>query len=34
VDFDRVYVQVVTAVANRKTAPHWKEASFFKRFAQ
>jgi Zn-dependent M28 family amino/carboxypeptidase len=34
VDFNRVYVQVVTAVANRKTQPRWKEASFFKRFAQ
>lgn len=34
VDFNRVYAQVLTAVANRKMPPRWKETSFFKRFAE
>jgi Zn-dependent M28 family amino/carboxypeptidase len=33
VDFNRVYVQVVEAVANRPTRPAWNPDSFFKRFA-
>lgn len=34
VDFNRVYVKVVEAVANRETRPQWKETSFFRRFAK
>ena len=34
VDFNRLYVQVVKAVANRATRPSWNRDSFFKRFAQ
>jgi Zn-dependent M28 family amino/carboxypeptidase len=34
VDFGRVYVKVVEAIANRDTRPNWKETSFFKRFAK
>jgi Zn-dependent M28 family amino/carboxypeptidase len=34
VDFNRVYVAVVEAVANRPTRPAWNSDSFFKRFAQ
>ena len=34
VDFDRVYLKVVEAIANRDTRPSWKDTSFFKRFAK
>jgi Zn-dependent M28 family amino/carboxypeptidase len=34
VDFNRLYLQVVEAVANRATRPSWNRDSFFKRFAQ
>jgi Zn-dependent M28 family amino/carboxypeptidase len=34
VDFNRLYVKVVEAVANRPTRPAWNRDSFFKRFAQ
>jgi len=34
VDFTRVYGKVVTEVANRAQRPKWKDASFFKRFAE
>lgn len=34
VDFNRLYVKVVEAVANRPTRPAWNRESFFKRFAQ
>jgi len=34
VDFGRVYVKVVEAIANRDTRPSWKDGSFFKRFAK
>lgn len=34
VDFNRVYVEVVSAVANRASQPRWKQSSFFTRFAQ
>ena len=33
-DFGKVYVEVVTAVANRPTKPQWNGESFFKRFAR
>jgi Zn-dependent M28 family amino/carboxypeptidase len=33
VDFNRLYVKVVEAVANRPTRPAWNADSFFKRFA-
>jgi Zn-dependent M28 family amino/carboxypeptidase len=32
--FNRAYVQVVEAVANRAERPHWNSGSFFKRFAR
>jgi Zn-dependent M28 family amino/carboxypeptidase len=33
VDFNRLYLKVVEAVANRATRPSWNDSSFFKRFA-
>jgi Zn-dependent M28 family amino/carboxypeptidase len=33
VDFNRLYLRVVEAVANRATRPAWNRDSFFKRFA-
>jgi hypothetical protein len=33
-DFNRVYLKLVEAVANRRTRPAWNQNSFFKRFAQ
>lgn len=33
-DFNRAYLQVVEAVANRAERPHWNSSSFFKRFAR
>ena len=33
VDFNRIYLKVVEAVANRPTRPQWNSDSFFKRFA-
>lgn len=33
IDFNRLYVKVVEAVANRATRPAWNRDSFFKRFA-
>jgi Zn-dependent M28 family amino/carboxypeptidase len=33
VDFNRLYLKVVEAVANRATRPSWNSDSFFKRFA-
>ncbi len=33
VDFNKLYVKVVEAVANRPTRPSWNSESFFKRFA-
>ena len=33
-DFNRVYVAVVEAVANRPTRPAWNSDSFFRRFAR
>ena len=33
VDFNRLYLKVVEAVANRATRPAWNTDSFFKRFA-
>jgi hypothetical protein len=33
VEFNRIYVRVVEAVANRPTRPAWNSDSFFKRFA-
>ena len=33
-DFGRVYLAVVTEVANRPTRPKWNDDSFFKRFAK
>jgi Zn-dependent M28 family amino/carboxypeptidase len=33
VDFNRLYLKVVEAVANRATRPSWNRDSFFKRFA-
>ena len=33
VDFNRLYLKVVEAVANRATRPSWNNDSFFKRFA-
>jgi Zn-dependent M28 family amino/carboxypeptidase len=33
-DFGKLYVDVVTAVANRPTKPQWNGESFFKRFAR
>jgi hypothetical protein len=33
-DFDKVYVALVEAVANRPTRPAWNGDSFFKRFAK
>ncbi len=33
VDFNRLYLKVVEAVANRATRPSWNDDSFFKRFA-
>jgi Zn-dependent M28 family amino/carboxypeptidase len=34
VDFNRVYVDLLEAIANRPTRPAWNDTSFFKRFAQ
>jgi Zn-dependent M28 family amino/carboxypeptidase len=34
VDFNRVYLRLLEAVANRSTRPSWNKDSFFKRFAQ
>lgn len=34
VDFNRVYLRLLEAVANRPTRPSWNKDSFFKRFAQ
>ena len=34
VDFNRVYLAVVEAVANRPTRPAWNKESFFQRFAR
>jgi Zn-dependent M28 family amino/carboxypeptidase len=33
-DFNRLYAEVVAAVANRDTRPRWNADSFFKRFAK
>jgi Zn-dependent M28 family amino/carboxypeptidase len=33
VDFNRLYVRVLEAIANRDTRPQWADTSFFKRFA-
>ena len=33
VDFNRMYLTIVEAVANRSTRPAWNDESFFKRFA-
>jgi len=33
-DFNKVYVQLVEAVANRPTRPAWNSDSFFRRFAK
>jgi hypothetical protein len=33
VEFNRIYVKLVEAVANRATRPRWNDESFFKRFA-
>jgi Zn-dependent M28 family amino/carboxypeptidase len=33
VEFNRIYVKLVEAVANRPTRPRWNDDSFFKRFA-
>jgi len=33
-DFGKLYVEAVTAVANRPTTPQWNGESFFKRFAR
>jgi hypothetical protein len=33
VEFNRVYVKLLEAVANRPTRPRWNDDSFFKRFA-
>jgi Zn-dependent M28 family amino/carboxypeptidase len=34
IDFNRVYLRLLEAVANRSTRPSWNKDSFFKRFAQ
>lgn len=34
VDFNRVYMRLLEAVANRSTRPAWNKDSFFRRFAQ
>ena len=33
-EFNRAYLQVVEAVANRAERPQWNTSSFFKRFAR
>ncbi|HMD34462.1 MAG TPA: M28 family peptidase, partial [Vicinamibacterales bacterium] len=33
-DFNKVYIALVEAVANRPTKPSWNSDSFFKRFAR
>ena len=33
-DFGKLYVEAVTAVANRPTKPQWNGESFFKRFVR
>jgi hypothetical protein len=33
-DFNKVYIALVEAVANRPTRPAWNDDSFFRRFAK